>query len=62
MDKTYTLPENCHLQTYIRINPMVKYIHKYADKKVLSVYIEGIMKGITMEFKKIKSYCSYLYQ
>jgi hypothetical protein len=62
MDKTYTLLENCHLQTYIRINPMVKYIHKYADKKILSIYIEGIMKGITMEFKKIKSYCSYLYQ
>jgi hypothetical protein len=48
MDKTYTLPENCHLQRYIRINPMVKYIHKYADKKILLVYIEGIMKGITV--------------
>jgi len=42
--------------TIDEINPTVKYIYKYVDGKPFSVYIEGIMKSITVGFKKGKSY------
>ena len=34
------------------INPMVKFIREYVDGKLLSVYINNIMKGITVILKK----------
>ena len=33
---------------------MVKYIRKYADRKISSVYTKGIMEGIIVKFKKSK--------
>ena len=35
---------------------MVKYVLKYADEKNHSIYTDGITNGITMGFKKCKSY------
>jgi len=39
-----------------RINSMVKHVHKYAEEKTSSIYAKGIMEGITVGFKKDKSY------
>jgi hypothetical protein len=35
-----------------RINLMVKFFHRYTDKNNLSIYINKIIDGITMGFKK----------
>jgi hypothetical protein len=35
---------------------MVKHVHKYAEEKTSSIYAKGIMEGITVGFKKDKSY------
>jgi hypothetical protein len=34
------------------INPTIKYISKYADKKLFLVYTEGIKEGIIVRYKK----------
>jgi hypothetical protein len=34
------------------INPTVKFIREYVDGKLMSVYINNIMKGITVRLKK----------
>jgi len=47
------------LQTSIvtnEIRPTIQFVHEYPDKKIISVYIDDIMDGITMNFKKYKSY------
>jgi len=36
------------------VNPMVKYICKYVDRKISTVYTEKITKGITVRFKNNK--------
>jgi hypothetical protein len=35
---------------------MVKFVHKYTDRNIPSVYTNKITNNITMEFKKGKSY------
>jgi hypothetical protein len=40
---------------------MVKYVCKYADEKIFSVYTKGITESITMRFIKVKSYSDVIF-
>jgi hypothetical protein len=47
------------LQTSIvtnEIRPTIQFVHEYPDKKIISICTDDIMNGITMKFKKYKSY------
>ena len=52
----YSEKKNKKFRKVNEINLMVKFVHKYTDRNIPSVYTNKITNNITMKFKKGKSY------